>query len=175
MQELIVLAGKSVEVFGAGGAARAVSVEFALAGASSIEIVNRDRERSQVLVDLLNDKTPAEAKLTLWAHTYALPEYIEIAINVTSIGLYPNVEERINFDLATLRSSMVVADAITNHPRTHFIKGAESIGCQALDGLGMLVNQAVIALKYWAGENVEPVVMRKAVEDVLGLSSGPII
>jgi shikimate dehydrogenase len=171
LQEVIDPAGKSVVVFGAGGAARAVSVELALAGASSIEIVNRTRERGQVLVDLLNDKTPAEAKLTLWDHTYALPEHIEIAINVTSIGLYPNVEERLNIDLATLKSSMVIADAITNHPRTHFIKDAESIGCQALDGLGMLVNQGVIALKYWTGENVDPMVMREAVGNALGLKS----
>jgi shikimate 5-dehydrogenase len=88
---------------------------------------------------------------------------------VTSIGLYPNVDERLNIDPTTLKSSMVIADAITNHPRTHFIEDAESIGCKTLDGLGMLVNQGAIALKYWTGEDVDPVVMRKAVKDALGL------
>ena len=62
---------------------------------------------------------------------------------------------------------MIVADAITNPPRTHFIKDAEARGCKALDGLGMLVNQGVIALKYWTGVDVEPEPMRICVENVL--------
>ena len=171
LRDVVDPSGKSVVVFGAGGAARAVSVELALAGASSIEVVNRSVSRGQTLVKLLNDKTAVEAHLTHWDHTYVLPEHAGIAINVTSVGLFPNVDERLNIDPDTLKSGMVVADAITNHPRTHFIKDAEAKGCVTLDGLGMLVNQGVIALKYWTGEDVDPNVMRMAVEDVLGLGS----
>ena len=51
-------------IFGAGGAARAVSVELALAGASRIFVVNRGQERGQQLVTLLLEKTPAAAELS---------------------------------------------------------------------------------------------------------------
>ena len=171
LQDVIDPKGKSVVVFGAGGAARAVTVELALAGAASIEVVNRSVDRGQILVDLLNEKTSAEANLTVWDHTYALPQNTDIAINVTSIGLFPNVDERLNIDRSSLTSGMVVADAITNHPRTHFIKDAEAQGCKVLDGLGMLVNQGVIALKYWTGEDVDPAIMQNTLADVLKLDS----
>lgn len=167
LQEIVDPKDKAVVIFGAGGAARAVSVELALAGAHKITIVNRSPDRGQVLVDLLNDKTSTTATLHIWDAIYDLPTDTNIVINVTSIGLFPDIDARINYNLDTLNSSMVVADAITNPPRTHFIKDAEARGCKALDGLGMLVNQGVIALKYWTGVDVEPEPMRTCVENVL--------
>ena len=62
---------------------------------------------------------------------------------------------------------MIIADAITNPPRSHLIRDAEAHGCVALDGLGMLVNQGVIAVKYWTGVDVDAAVMRRAVEDAV--------
>ena len=61
---------------------------------------------------------------------------------------------------------MVVADGIHNPPRTHFVRDTEARGCTVLDGLGMLVNQGVIAVKYWSGIDVDAAVMRKTVEDL---------
>src|SRR5687768_3895447 len=66
--------GKSVVLFGAGGAARAIAVESALAGASSITVVNRDRRRGTELVALLRQRTPADAALVPWEGTYSVPE-----------------------------------------------------------------------------------------------------
>ncbi len=51
---------------------------------------------------------------------------------------------------------MVVADVIANPPRTRLIRDAEARGCKAIDGLGMLVNQGVIGIKYWTGVDVDP-------------------
>ena len=62
LQEVVDPAGKAVVMFGAGGAARAIGVELALAGASSITVVNRDPARGQDLVDLLNAKTHGEGR-----------------------------------------------------------------------------------------------------------------
>ncbi len=169
LQTVVDPQNKSVVMFGAGGAARAVAVELALAGASRITVVNRSVERGQGLVDLLNDKTPTDARLQVWQATFELPAETDIVINVTSIGLYPDLDARIDYNVETLKSNMVVADAITNPPRTHFVRDAESRGCRALDGLGMLVNQGVIALKYWTDRDVDPEPMRTRVEQVLGL------
>ena len=61
LEEIVDPAGKRIVMFGAGGAARAIGVEVALAGATHITIVNRSEERGQELMALVNDKTPAEA------------------------------------------------------------------------------------------------------------------
>ncbi len=167
MREVCDPLGKSVVLFGAGGAARAVSVEMALAGASKILVVNRTRERGQGLVDLLNSKTSATATLELWDSTFSLDPNVDIVINATTIGLFPDVDGRLDLDVSSLMPGMVVADGIHNPPRTNLIRDAEARGCTALDGLGMLVNQGVIAVKHWSGVDVDPSVMRRAVEDAL--------
>ena len=167
LREVIEPNGKSVMIFGAGGAARAVSVELALAGASPITIVNRSRDRGQVLVDLLNGKTGTSAELRLWDTTMDVAPATDIVINATSIGLYPDVDGRLDLNLASLTPDMVVADGIHNPPRTHLIRDAEARGCRVLDGLGMLVNQGVIGIKYWTGIDVDAAVMRQTLEEIL--------
>ena len=158
---------KKVVLFGAGGAARAVSVELALADVASITVVNRSRARGQGLVDLLNSKTPTSAALHVWDQTYSFPPDIDIVINATTIGLFPDVEGRLDLEISSLLPGMVVADGIHNPPDTHLIRDARAQGCTTLDGLGMLVNQGVIAVKHWSGVDVDPRVMRQAVEEVL--------
>ncbi len=167
VSEVIDPAGKSVVLFGAGGAARAVGVELALAGAASITVVNRSRDRGQTVVDLLNEKTGARAELRLWDGTVAVPPGTDMVINTTSIGLYPNVDERLDLRLDSLTPGMVVADVIPNPPQTHLMRAAAARGCLVLDGLGMLVNQGVIAIKYWTGIDVDAPVMRRTVEEIL--------
>jgi shikimate dehydrogenase len=142
-------------------------VELALAGAKAITIVNRSRDSAQALVNLLNEKTGASAGLRLWNSTVDVPADTDIVINVTSIGLYPDVDGRLDLDLASLAPNMVVADGIHNPPRTHLIRGAEARGCRVLDGLGMLVNQGVIGIKYWTGVDVDASVMRRTLEEIL--------
>jgi shikimate dehydrogenase len=158
--------GLNAVLFGAGGAARACAVEMALAGLSHITIVNRDAKRGQVLVDLINSKTPAKAELVVWDKAFAVPANTAIVVNATSIGLYPDVDARVNVDMASIMPAMVVADIIPNPPRTVLIREAEARGCRVIDGLGMLVNQGVIGIKYWTGVDVDAGVMRRTVEEI---------
>lgn len=158
--------GKNVVLFGAGGAARAIAVELALAGASSIRVVNRDPKRGETLVRLIQDKTKAKAELTVWDEAYRVPEETAIVVNATSIGLFPHVDARLNLDLDSLNPQMVVADVIPNPPRTNLIIDAEARGCATLDGLGMLVNQGVVGIKHWTGVSVDPTVMRRRLEEL---------
>ena len=160
--------GKSVVIFGAGGAARAIGVELALAGASKIIVINRDALRGQGLVDLLNSKTEVMAEFVPWSEQYSIPADIDIAINATSIGLFPNVDQQLNVNFNSLRAGLVVADVIPNPPLTHLLKEAEHRGCITLDGLGMLVNQGVIGIKYWTGIDADTTAMRKALLDIFG-------
>ena len=155
-------------MFGAGGAARAVSVELALAGATSITVVNRDPARGSAVVDLLNQRTCTRSVLVEWSSTYRVPETADIVINATSIGLFPHVDARLDLDVETLRPNMVVADVIPNPPRTRLVKDAEARGCKVIDGLGMLVAQGVIGIQDWTGTDVDAAVMRNAIADLFG-------
>ena len=166
LSEVIDPSGKTIVMFGAGGAARAIGVEFALAGAKRIIIVNRDSKRGQTLVDLLNSKTKVKAELTVWNKTYVVPNETEIVVNATSIGLFPDVDAKLDVDVESFRRSLVVADVIPNPPRTRLIRDAEAKGCRVIDGLGMLVNQGVIGVKYWTGVNVDAAVMRKKLQEL---------
>jgi shikimate dehydrogenase len=166
LREVVDPAAKTIVMFGAGGAARAIGVELALAGAKHITIVNRDAKRGQTLVDLLNSKTKVKAELAVWKGTYAIPANADIVVNATSIGLTPYVDARLDLDVDTLRKGLVVADVIPNPPRTNLIRDAQARGCRTLDGLGMLVNQGVIGIKYWTGVDVDPEVMKRKLEEI---------
>ena len=184
-------AGKSLVILGAGGAARAIAVEAALAGAVRITVVNRGRERGEELAALLNAKTPLgiaeggpsgaleggpltaaapRASFAAWQGDFALPPDTDILVNATSIGLHPDVDARLPLDPETLRPGTVVADVIPNPPRTRLIRDAEARGATVLDGLGMLVNQGVIAIRHWTGVDPDPAVMRRALEAALNLT-----
>lgn len=160
LQEVVNPQGKRVVLFGAGGAARAVAVELALAGAAAFRVVNRGAERGQALVSLLNSKTPAMAEFVSWQGNYSVPQDVDIVINATSIGLYPDVDAKLDIDLETLRPELVVADGIHNPPYTHLLRAAQARGCRTVDGLGMLVNQGVIGVEYWTGHTPDSEVMR---------------
>lgn len=158
--------GKRVVLLGAGGAARAVGVEMALAGAAQITVVNRSAQRGEDLARLIADQTPARAEYHRWNGTYAIPEGTDIVINATSIGLFPNVDDMPDIEVSTLRDGMVVADGIPNPPLTKFLRAAQQAGCQTADGLGMLVNQGVIAIKLWTGVDVNSQIMRQTLVDL---------
>jgi shikimate dehydrogenase len=147
--------GRSLVIFGAGGAARAIAVEAALAGAGPITIVNRDQQ--------------ADAELVRWDGTYRVPETTGIVVNATSIGLFPDVDARLDLDRDTLRPPMVVADVIPNPSSTWLLRDAEARGCTILDGRGMLVNQGVISIRHWIGIDADPAVMRRRLEDLFGV------
>lgn len=166
LQELTDPKGKKIVIFGAGGAARAISVEVALAGATHITIVNRSNERGEELTNLLNEKLPVSADFTPWSSTYSIPSDTNVVINATSIGLFPDIEARLDFEPDSLLSNMVVADVIPNPPTTNLVRDARSKGCKVIDGLGMLVNQGVIGIKHWTGIDPDPMVMRNALEEV---------
>ena len=159
---------KSIVMFGAGGAARAISVELGLAGVKKITVVNRSEKRGSELVELLRGKLNLDAGLVVLSGDYAIPAETDALINATSIGLY-DADARIAVDVSTLRPGLVVADVVFSPPRTALLREAEARGCTTLDGLGMLVNQGVIGVQYWTGIEPDGEVMRRTLEEVMGL------
>jgi len=159
--------GKSVVLFGAGGAARAIAVELGLAGTKRITIVNRSEPRGAELVALLRDKLKLDADLVVWTGDYAVPAGTDIVINGTSIGLY-DPEARLALEVDSLTPGMVVADVVFSPVRTRFLDDAAARGCRAIDGLGMLVNQGIVGVQYWTGISPDADVMRRALESAMG-------
>ena len=162
LRSVIDPAGHHVVILGAGGAARAIAVETALAGAASITVVNRDADRGQELTRLLDERTQAAASFVAWDGPHRLAESTDIVVNATSVGLFPDVDASVDLDLDSLSERMVVADVIPNPPSTRLLQEAASRGCRTLDGLGMLVNQGVLGIKLWTGVDADPAVMYDA-------------
>ena len=168
LRELVDPRGKEVAILGAGGAARAIAVELALAGAARVTIVNRSRERGEALVRLLRERVQVAADFVPWSGDWRIPRSTAVLVQATSIGLYPEVDERVPLELSTLRPEIVVADVIPNPPATRLVRDARARGCKVIDGLGMLVQQGVIGFEYWTGIRPEAAVMRAALESVFG-------
>lgn len=161
--------GKEIVLFGAGGAARAVAVELALAGAGKITAVNRSRARGEELVAVLRAQTSCAAEFVEWRGDFVVPPSADVVINGTSIGLY-DVDARVPVALDSLRPGLVVADVVFSPPDTRFLREARQSGCTTIDGLGMLVNQGVIGVRHWTGVDPDVPTMRVALAEALGVS-----
>lgn len=159
-------AGARVVLLGAGGAARAIAVELALAGASELVIVNRTPERGQELAGLINSKTSQPARFVPWEGAYEVPAETQLLINATSIGLNDEDAE-IPVTLDAVARSAIVADVVFNPPETWLIRQARQRSLTTIDGLGMLVNQALICFRLWTGIEPDAGVMREALEEYL--------
>jgi shikimate dehydrogenase len=161
-------AGKKVVILGAGGAARAIAVELGLAGVSDITIVNRSAARGEELVGVLRDRVRVQAQFAALHGDYEVPADAAIFINATSIGL-GDAKARVPVAAGSLRPELIVADVVFNPPETWLIRTAADRGCRTLDGLGMLVNQAVIAFKIWTGTEPSASLMHDALEEFLSI------
>ena len=172
VRPLLELNGANVVVLGAGGAARAVAVELALAGARRMTIVNRGTDRGAARGALLDGPVRAHAAPALDVRFvsledgYAVPADADLVVNATSIGLAPDVDADVPADLSVLRADAVVADVIPTGD-TPFLRRARAAGGLAVDGLGMLVAQGELAIELWAGIAPDADVMRGALLDAL--------
>ncbi len=164
--------GARAVIFGAGGAARAIAVELALAGASSITIVNRTADRGQALADHIDSQTDAECSFSPWTPGYRIPGEANLIVNATSVGFVPQDKDTLDVDFSTFTPGAIVADVVPNPPMTRWLVAAEKAGCIPLTGLGMLVNQALVNAKLWTGEALDAKVMHSALEKALGITEG---
>jgi shikimate dehydrogenase len=161
--------GKRAVVLGAGGAARAIVTELALAGASEVLVVNRSIGRGEQMVADLSAKTKAQIRFQAWQGTYQAPDDADLLVNATSIGLYPDVDAMPPLDLSGARPGLLVCDAVFNPPETRLLAAARLRGLPVLDGLAMLVYQGVIGFQLWTGLDAPEAVMKQALRKALGV------
>ncbi|MBT0727057.1 shikimate dehydrogenase [Rosenbergiella australiborealis] len=157
--------GKHITLLGAGGAARAIAVEAALAGAKHITLVNRNQERGEALVKLIEENTKAKASFVKWTKHVSIESETEILVNATSIGL--NDAQAIpDIDMDSLHKEMIIADVIPNPPETKLLREAAKKGCTTLNGLNMLVNQGAQNIYNWFGKKVDREPMKASLKEI---------
>ena len=137
-------------VLGAGGAARAVIHSLLELGVLNIRLANRSRPRAEAL---RNEFGP---KITVydWVKASDMFEGAATVVNTTSLGMEGKAAFKVPLD--TLEPTAVVGDLVYTPLKTDFLQVAEGLGCQVVDGLGMLLHQAVPGFERWFG--VEPAV-----------------
>lgn len=160
--------GKRVVLLGAGGAARAIAAELILAGVADLLVVNRSAGRGETMVADLRKSTGGNLRFERWAGTYRLPEYADLFVNATSIGLYPDVDAMPDVDIAAAGKDTLIADAVFNPAETRLLRAARERGLPALDGLSMLVYQGAIGFEIWTGVKAPEGVMKRALQKALG-------
>lgn len=147
---------RTVAVLGAGGAARAIVLALARAGARDIVIFNRTRASGEAAAGLAPDR----------ARYVQLPGQIsdaDLIVNATSIGMAntPTAGE-LPLDPSLLRSGQLVVDIVYHPLRTPFLEAAKARGCVPVTGLGMLIHQAAHAFRLWTAEEPPLEVMSAA-------------
>ena len=147
-------AGLDVVLLGAGGAARAVSVELALAGARHVTIANRTASKRDELVANLTDKTPVAATSLPWEGTLAVPA-CDVLVDCTPVGMGSGAaaEAFVAVDLSGLSAETIVCDLNAERSDTAFLRFAREHGHKTIDGLGMLARQGAAGFKAWTGQD----------------------
>ena len=136
-------------VLGAGGAARAVVLALARAGAADVAVVNRTPSK-------------AEAAAALGGRVGAVDDIAaaDIVVNATTVGM--GADAGVPLEVERLRKDQVVAELVVHPVRTPLLEAAAERGCTTVDGLGMLVHQAAIAWTLWTGLAAPVEVMERA-------------
>ncbi len=160
--------GKKVLILGAGGAARAIS--FVLSEEiDEIFVCNRTEKRAFKLAKELEDKMkiPATGKDLTKETLKSLLNKVDILINTTPIGMYPNVN-RSPISKELLNDHLFVYDIIYNPIQTQFLKDASDIGCKILNGINMFVNQGALAFEWWTDKKPNIILMKEKIIEQLG-------
>lgn len=162
-------AGKRVLLLGSGGAARAVSAALCMAGAK-VTVCNRTVEKAEALCKMYPEAmTPAgfSTEELGWEAGQA-----DILVNCTSLGMAGTESQFDDFSfLEALPQGAAVCDAIYAPAQTELLRRAAGLGHPTMNGMGMLLHQAVLALEHFVGEKIDQgaalAAARKALEDSL--------
>lgn len=137
--------GKTAVIIGAGGAAAGIAMALAAEGAR-VGVMNRTAEKAEILCKRINEYYPSAAK------TVTDAKDADILINATSVGMNSDKTPFDSFE--ELKRDAVVCDAVYCPRETVFLKKAAGHGHKTVGGIGMLINQAVIAFELFTGKSV---------------------
>jgi shikimate dehydrogenase len=143
------LAGKTVAILGAGGAARGIIFALLGAGAGTVHVFNRTRARADAVAAYFGAKVQAHD----WSERATRPGGADLLVNTTSLGLRGGAP--LAFDVSVLKATCIVCDIVYVPLETPLLAAARARGLRAVDGLGMLLHQAVPGFEKWFGVRPE--------------------
>jgi shikimate dehydrogenase len=143
------LSGKTAVLLGAGGAARAAILALDEMGAAQIHVLNRHQARAEGLVRDLELKAKAKLIPGPFNAFSSVATEVGLLVNTTSAGMRGN--EELTFDLSSLPVSAAVCDVVYNPLETTLLQNASKRGHRVIDGLGMLMHQAVPSFEAFFG------------------------
>lgn len=152
--------GRNVVVYGAGGASRSVVLKLAAEKAGTVTVCCRTPARAEELAEAsprirVTDLSPRNTKAALAG--------ADLFVNCTPLGMQGVSADFDNFDfLDALPASTPVCDVIYRPLRTHLLEEAELRGHKTINGLGMLIHQAILALEYFSGLELDAASMKAA-------------
>lgn len=148
--EGIQIEGQDIILLGAGGAARAVAFLCASKNASKVYMLNRSLEKAETVAFEVNEKTGKEVIYPMAIADYnKLPDKSFLAIQATSVGLYPNVDKAVIEDEEFYRKIHTGYDLIYKPANTRFMQMVKKQGGREFHGLKMLLYQGIIAYELW--------------------------
>lgn len=158
--------GKKVLILGAGGVARAVAMMLLDKGAKKAIILNRTLQKAQEVADEVNHLAGKKFAKAMSIDAYdTLPEGERyLAIQATSVGMYPNCDAAVIEDPAFYKKVHTGYDLIFNPSKTRFMELVEEQGGKAYNGEKMLLYQGIIAFELWTDCEVEPWLAEKVYE-----------
>ncbi len=161
------LKSKNVMIIGAGGAAKAISYSLG-EEIDQVLILNRTKSRALKLAEIIaeNYNLKVEGKELTNAILKKEIENIDLLINTTPIGMYPNIDNS-PIQKEFIHEDLFVFDIIYNPLETKLIKDAKDIGCKTLGGLDMLINQGALAFEWWTGKKPNKILMKNKVKELL--------
>ena len=136
-------------VLGAGGGARAVVAALIEAGATEVRIVNRTKPRAEALRADFGPRVVVGD----WPRASEILDGAKLVVNTTSLGMVGKGELKVSLD--PLERDAVVTDLVYAPLETPLLAAAKARGCHTVDGLGMLLHQAVPAFERWFGVRPE--------------------
>lgn len=137
-----------VVLIGAGGAARALAATFIAAGVQELCLVNRTAERARALLARL-DHGQTRAIARGWDERQAALAGADLLVNTTSLGM--TGQPPLDLALHALPEEAIVADIVYSPLETGLLAAARARGHRTVDGLGMLLHQAVPGFSHWGG------------------------
>jgi shikimate dehydrogenase len=143
------LTGRVVSVLGAGGAARAVIHAVLGAGAREVRVFNRTRSRADSIASHFGERIEAHD----WSEREPASRDAALLVNATTLGMRGS--DWLDFDVAGLDSRCVVFDIVYVPLETPLLLAAQARGLATVDGLGMLLHQAVPGFERWFGVRPE--------------------
>ncbi|NCB62759.1 MAG: shikimate dehydrogenase [Clostridia bacterium] len=157
--------GKRVVLLGAGGAAKAVALKLVQAGARSLVVCNRTEEKAAALCaysDVMSTSDLAPDSLRRAAAG------ADLLVNCTSLGMAGTGGQFADLSfLEALPVGAAVCDLIYHPAETELLARARGLGHKTMNGLGMLIHQAIFALEYFAEVTLDRQKMRGLVESAL--------